>query len=96
MTEAAKIGVTVRDVPAADFIAAYAEMLKSNDKFKVPKWTDTVKTGVSRELAPYDPDWYFVRAGNRVFMNVYLYMYIFFIVPRKHFCPNECYHIDIY
>ena len=77
MTEAAKIGVTVRDVPAADFISAYAEMLKSNDKFKVPKWTDTVKTGVSRELAPYDPDWYFVRAGkffifllSRTFQNI--------------------------
>jgi small subunit ribosomal protein S19e len=63
MAEAAKVGVTVRDVSPAAFIAAYAENLKSNDKFKVPKWTDTVKTGVSKELAPYNPDWYFVRAG---------------------------------
>lgn len=57
-------GVTVRDVSADKFIAAYAEVLKNNDKFIVPKWVDVVKTGVSRELAPYDPDWYYVRAGN--------------------------------
>ena len=60
-----KIGcITVRDVPAAKFIAAYAEELKKNDKFVLPKWADLVKTGVSKELAPYDPDWYFVRAGK--------------------------------
>jgi small subunit ribosomal protein S19e len=64
MAESAKSGVTVRDVPPAAFIAAYAEVLKNNDKFHVPKWTDTVKTGVSRELAPYDHDWYFIRAGE--------------------------------
>jgi ribosomal protein S19E (S16A) len=56
--------ITVRDVIASDFIAAYAEVLKNNDKFVVPKWADLVKTGVSKELAPYDPDWYFVRAGK--------------------------------
>ena len=59
--------ITVRDVAAAKFIAAYADVLKNNDKFHVPKWADTVKTGVSRELAPYNPDWYFVRAGNRFY-----------------------------
>lgn len=56
--------ITVRDVKAADFISAYAEVLKNNDKFVVPKWADLVKTGVHKELAPYDPDWYFVRAGT--------------------------------
>ena len=30
--------ITVRDVAAADFISAYAEVLKNNDKFIVPKW----------------------------------------------------------
>ena len=54
---------TVRSVPAPAFIAAYAEVLKNNDKFVVPKWVDTVKTGVHKELAPYDPDWYFIRAA---------------------------------
>lgn len=59
-------GVTVRDVPPAKFIQAYTEVLKNNDKFVVPKWADIVKTGVQRELAPYDPDWYFVRAASIV------------------------------
>ena len=55
--------ITVRDVAAPKFISAYTEVLKNNDKFVVPKWADIVKTGVHKELAPYDPDWYFVRAG---------------------------------
>jgi small subunit ribosomal protein S19e len=58
--------ITVRDVAAAKFISAYADVLKNNDKFIVPKWVDIVKTGVSRELAPYDPDWYYIRAGRMV------------------------------
>eukprot|EP00598_Pedospumella_elongata_P007300 CAMPEP_0184986278 /NCGR_PEP_ID=MMETSP1098-20130426/15942_1 /TAXON_ID=89044 /ORGANISM="Spumella elongata, Strain CCAP 955/1" /LENGTH=149 /DNA_ID=CAMNT_0027510477 /DNA_START=38 /DNA_END=487 /DNA_ORIENTATION=+ len=63
--------ITVRDVKADAFIAAYAEVLKNNDKFVVPKWADLVKTGVHKELAPYDPDWYFVRAAAIV-RKVYL------------------------
>jgi len=56
-------GITVRDVRSDKFIAAYAEVLKNNDKFVVPKWVDLVKTGVHKEMAPYDPDWYFIRAA---------------------------------
>eukprot|EP00286_Rhodomonas_abbreviata_P006799 CAMPEP_0181326904 /NCGR_PEP_ID=MMETSP1101-20121128/21778_1 /TAXON_ID=46948 /ORGANISM="Rhodomonas abbreviata, Strain Caron Lab Isolate" /LENGTH=149 /DNA_ID=CAMNT_0023435451 /DNA_START=37 /DNA_END=486 /DNA_ORIENTATION=- len=63
--------ITVRDVNAPDFISAYAEVLKNNDKFVVPKWADLVKTGVHKELAPYDPDWYFIRAAAIV-RKVYL------------------------
>ena len=63
MPEEAPTAITVRDVPAPAFIAAYAEVLKNNDKFVVPKWADVVKTGVHKELAPYDPDWYFIRAA---------------------------------
>ncbi len=62
--EATSGAVTVRDVPAAKFIAAFADTLKNNDKFVVPKWVDLVKTGVHKELAPYDPDWYYIRAGK--------------------------------
>lgn len=67
-----KIGcITVRDISAEKFISAYAEVLKNNDKFVVPKWADLVKTGVHKELAPYDPDWYFIRAAAIV-RKVYL------------------------
>eukprot|EP01034_Spumella_vulgaris_P021618 gene21618-27657_t len=63
--------ITVRDISAPKFIAAYAEVLKNNDKFVVPKWADLVKTGVHKELAPYDPDWYYIRAAAIV-RKVYL------------------------
>ena len=71
MAESSSTSVTVRDVAAAKFIAAYAEVLKNNDKFVVPKWVDLVKTGVHKELAPYDPDWYYIRAAAIV-RKVYL------------------------
>ena len=63
--------ITVRDITAPRFIAAYAEVLKNNDKFVVPKWADLVKTGVHKELAPYDPDWYYIRAAAIV-RKIYL------------------------
>lgn len=33
-------------------------------QIQLPAWVDIVKTGAFKELAPYDPDWYYVRAGN--------------------------------
>lgn len=33
---------------------------------ELPEWTDIVKTARFKELAPYDPDWYYVRAGEFV------------------------------
>ena len=45
------------------FITAYASHLKRSGKLEVPAWVDIVKTGSFKELAPYDPDWYYVRAG---------------------------------
>jgi small subunit ribosomal protein S19e len=30
----------------------------------VPEWCDHMKTGVHKELAPADPDWYYVRAAS--------------------------------
>lgn len=49
---------------AEAFISAYASHLKRSGKLEVPTWVDLVKTGSFKELAPYDPDWYYVRAGN--------------------------------
>lgn len=57
-------GVTVKDVPAGAFISAYAAHLKRTGKIELPKWSDLVKTSRAKELAPYDPDWYYVRAGE--------------------------------
>ena len=53
----------MKDVPAAAFIAAYAQHLKRGGGVELPSWVDLVKTGVAKELAPYDQDWYYIRAG---------------------------------
>mmetsp|Transcript_1393 Transcript_1393/g.3434 ORF Transcript_1393/g.3434 Transcript_1393/m.3434 type:complete len:157 (-) Transcript_1393:44-514(-) len=70
MAEEAR-GICVRDVASPDFITAYAEHLKNSDKFELPVWTDTVKTGVFKELAPYGDDWYYIRAAS-IARKVYL------------------------
>lgn len=54
----------VRDVSAEDFIKAYSSHLKRSGKLDIPTWVDVVKTGPQKELAPYDPDWFYVRAGE--------------------------------
>ncbi|TPX72672.1 hypothetical protein SpCBS45565_g00205 [Spizellomyces sp. 'palustris'] len=64
-------GVTVKDVSAHDFVKAYAAYLKRTGKLEVPKWVDLVKTGTYKELAPYDQDWYYIRAAS-VARHVYL------------------------
>ncbi|KAJ6248186.1 40S ribosomal protein S19 [Anaeramoeba flamelloides] len=57
-------GVSVKDVESSKFIKAYAEHLKRGDKFKEPSWVDIVKTGFTKELSPYDRDWYYIRAAS--------------------------------
>ena len=70
-TEYEARGITVRDVAPATFIEAYAQHLKNSDRFEIPKWCDIVKTGVHKELAPSNEDWYFVRAAS-IARKVYL------------------------
>lgn len=50
---------------AEAFIAAYSSHLKRSGKLEVPNWVDLVKTGTFKEQGPYDPDWYYVRAGKQ-------------------------------
>jgi small subunit ribosomal protein S19e len=38
---------------------------------EVPNWADVVKTATYKELAPYDPDWFYVRAASMA-RKVYL------------------------
>lgn len=52
------------------FITAYASHLKRSGKLEVPAWVDLVKTGSFKELAPYDPDWYYVRAGPLIYVSL--------------------------
>ncbi|KAJ3100757.1 40S ribosomal protein S19 [Physocladia obscura] len=64
-------GITVKDVSAHSFVKAYAAYLKRTGKLEVPKWVDIVKTATHKELAPYDPDWFYVRAAS-VARHIYL------------------------
>ncbi|GAO50206.1 hypothetical protein G7K_4340-t2 [Saitoella complicata NRRL Y-17804] len=72
VTRSAKMGgVNVRDVDAQTFIKAYAAFLKRSGRLDVPTWVDTVKTGTYKELAPYDADWYYIRAAA-IARHIYL------------------------
>ena len=33
-------------------------------QMEVPTWVDIVKTASYKELAPYDPDWFYIRAAS--------------------------------
>ncbi|KAB5590105.1 40S ribosomal protein S19 [Ceratobasidium theobromae] len=61
----------VRDISADEFVNAYASHLKRSGKLEVPIWVDLVKTGAYKELAPYDPDWFYIRAAA-VARHIYL------------------------
>ncbi|KAI5304269.1 40S ribosomal protein S19 [Ascosphaera pollenicola] len=64
-------GVTVRDVDAQKFIAAYSAFLKRQGKLPIPGWVDTVKTSKAKELPPQSIDWFYVRAAA-VARHIYL------------------------
>ncbi|EDO34868.1 predicted protein [Nematostella vectensis] len=64
-------GVTVKDVDSHKFVKALAAFLKKSGNLKIPDWVDLVKTGKFKELAPYDPDWYYIRAAA-ILRHIYL------------------------
>ncbi|KAI9597899.1 40S ribosomal protein S19-A [Syncephalis fuscata] len=64
-------GATVKDVDAQAFVKAYAAHLKRSGKVELPKWVDLVKTGSYKELAPYESDWFYVRAAS-IARHIYL------------------------
>lgn len=40
-------------------------------KLKVPEWVDVVKTGMHKELAPYDEDWFYTRCGMMLYFPLF-------------------------
>lgn len=54
----------MKDVDQHAFVKALATFLKKSGKLKVPEWTDIVKNGHHKEMAPYDDDWYYIRAAS--------------------------------
>lgn len=63
--------ITVKDVPADLFISALASHLKDTNKIDLPNNVDLIKTGVGRQLSPYDKDWFYTRVAS-VARKIYL------------------------
>ena len=63
---------SLKDVVPIEFIKAYAEQLKKSGKLVVPEWVDLVKTGVMKEIAPLNQDWFYIRAAaiaRKIYLN---------------------------
>ena len=63
--------VTVHDVPANRLIDEISEKIKEMDQIEMPDWAFFSKTGVHKEKAPVQSDWWFKRA-SAVLRSVYL------------------------
>jgi len=55
---------SIKDVDQSDIVIKIAEFLKKSGKVTVPEWADLVKLARFNELAPIDPDWFYVRAAS--------------------------------
>ncbi len=63
---------TAQDVPADKLIAKMAEKMKANEKIVAPEWAAYVKTGIHKEKAPTEKDWWHRRVAA-VLRKVYVY-----------------------
>lgn len=64
--------VTVREVKAAELVAAVKEELKKVDEIKPPEWAVYAKSGSHKERPPEQPDFWYIRAASilrRVYLN---------------------------
>ena len=55
--------ITLRDVPADEFISALAEHLKKSQKVMPMENGHYIKTGCSRDVSPQDEDWFYTRCA---------------------------------
>lgn len=56
--------MTVYDVPINDLILKAAEELEKISDMTPPSWADFVKTGVHKERAPTQSNWWYIRAAS--------------------------------
>merc|ERR1711907_687783 len=64
MAQPLEYAVTARDVSAPALISAFAAHLKRQGKMQLPNNLDIQKTSKTKELAPVDPDFFYVRAAS--------------------------------
>ncbi len=53
----------MRDVSQTKLVQKLSEELKKEEHIKPPAWSYFVKTGVSSERPPQQPDWWFLRSA---------------------------------
>merc|ERR1712224_445352 len=75
---------TVKDVPAKEFIEAFARHLKKGNKIKMPEWVTYYKTACFKDLAPYDPDWLYIRTASIAY-QLYMRGKVGVNTLRKHY-----------
>ena len=66
-----RVGTVVKDCDTEEFIKVFSAFLKKSGKFKIPEWAEYVKTAHFKELAPYDPDWLYIR-GAAIARQIYM------------------------
>jgi small subunit ribosomal protein S19e len=59
------------DVPASALLPRLAAELRSRAAVAPPSWASFVKTGVHKQRAPVDPEWWYIRSAS-VLRKVYL------------------------
>jgi len=59
------------DVPVAAFLPRLAAELKTRQVVAPPPWASFAKTGVHKQRAPVDPEWWYLRSAS-VLRKVYL------------------------
>ena len=59
------------DVPTSALLPRLAAELKSRSAVSPPPWAAFAKTGVHKERAPVDPEWWYLRSAS-VLRKVYL------------------------
>eukprot|EP01027_Heterolobosea_sp_BB2_P020762 GEZU01029652.1.p2 GENE.GEZU01029652.1~~GEZU01029652.1.p2 ORF type:complete len:158 (-),score=69.10 GEZU01029652.1:78-551(-) len=57
-------GVSLKDVNPSKFVEEYAAYLKKAGKVQIPKWVDTIKTGIHKDLPPVNEDWFYIRMAS--------------------------------
>lgn len=62
--------VTVYDVPPNKLIEEVSEKIKEKEAIHEPDWSRFVKTGIHKEKAPDQPDWWYKRL-SAVLRSVY-------------------------
>ena len=58
-----RLNTSLKDCNPDLFVKAFAEHMKLKGYLECPKRLDYAKTSVAKELAPQDPDWFYIRAA---------------------------------